>query len=140
MRRRIAIRSASSIRLLLCLCAVNFAIASVRATANTHSDKQREAVEALPEAASTNSADSSVHKLKLGERTAFADIGPLVIQKDGTAKRIANWDTLTDHEKKATLRIVGKRNRERIAELQNQGLDGVEGPNGRVNFVGNDEL
>lgn len=47
-----------------------------------------------------------------------AVLGPLVINKDGTTARIKNWQTMTADEKARTLRIVGARNRKRIAQLK----------------------
>lgn len=49
-------------------------------------------------------------------------LGPLVVNKDGTLSRIANWEQMTDLERQNTLRILGKRN-----QLRREGLAAQEG-------------
>ncbi|KAK8170220.1 hypothetical protein IWX90DRAFT_366307, partial [Phyllosticta citrichinensis] len=44
-------------------------------------------------------------------------LGPMVVNKDGTLSRIANWQKMADIEKKNTLRILGKRNQLRLDAL-----------------------
>lgn len=41
---------------------------------------------------------------------SFDDIGPLVINKDGTLSRIHNWAQMTEPERERTVRVLGKRN------------------------------
>lgn len=51
-------------------------------------------------------------KLVLGESYNLYDkMGPLVINDDGSTRRIANWDVLTEKEKQTTLRVLSKRNK-----------------------------
>lgn len=65
------------------------------------------------------------------QKVSLGDIlGPVVIGKDGSTARIANWGGMTDAEKERTLRIVGARNRRRVALLRGQGKD-VKLQNGR---------
>jgi hypothetical protein len=45
-------------------------------------------------------------------------LGPLVVNKDGTLSRIGNWDQMTEHEKRNTLRVLGKRNQLRTSALK----------------------
>ncbi len=45
-------------------------------------------------------------------------LGPMVVNVDGTMSRISNWDQMADIEKKNTLRIIAKRNRERLDALK----------------------
>lgn len=40
------------------------------------------------------------------------------VNADGSLARIDNWQEMTDKEQKATMRILGKRNRQRLAELR----------------------
>ena len=47
-------------------------------------------------------------------------LGPLVVNRDGTMSRIANWAEMSDVEKKNTLRILGKRNQLRLGHLKDQ--------------------
>ncbi|KAK8237047.1 hypothetical protein HDK77DRAFT_363617, partial [Phyllosticta capitalensis] len=47
-------------------------------------------------------------------------LGPMVVNKDGTLSRIANWQKMTEIEKKNTLRILGKRNQLRLGALRGE--------------------
>lgn len=40
------------------------------------------------------------------------------VNKDGTLSRIHNWDKMTDAERERTLRVLGKRNQSRMADLR----------------------
>ncbi|KAI0673265.1 hypothetical protein C8Q78DRAFT_712979 [Trametes maxima] len=40
----------------------------------------------------------------------FDHLGPVVVNKDGTLSRVANWDAMTPMEKERTLRILVARN------------------------------
>jgi len=42
----------------------------------------------------------------------------MVVGVDGTLSRISNWEGMTDGEKEATLRIIGKRNQARLKVLR----------------------
>ncbi|KAG9960314.1 hypothetical protein KCU61_g6708, partial [Aureobasidium melanogenum] len=53
-----------------------------------------------------------------GEGVALDHLGPMVVNKDGTISRITNWDKMADIEKKNTLRILQKRNKERLDALK----------------------
>ncbi|KAH8131524.1 hypothetical protein LI328DRAFT_9042 [Trichoderma asperelloides] len=56
-------------------------------------------------------------------------LGPLVVNVDGTMSRISNWDKMADIERQNTLRIIGKRNQQRLAALREaRGIS--EGSNG----------
>jgi hypothetical protein len=59
-----------------------------------------------------------------GEGVKLDHLGPLVVNKDGTLSRIANWDKMADIEKQNTLRILGKRNQLRLGELRGEGNEG----------------
>ncbi|KAL7922928.1 hypothetical protein ACQKWADRAFT_312463 [Trichoderma austrokoningii] len=45
-------------------------------------------------------------------------LGPLVVNVDGTMSRISNWDKMAEIERQNTLRIIGKRNQQRLAALR----------------------
>lgn len=47
-------------------------------------------------------------------------LGPLVVNADGTVARIGNWLQMTDIERKNTLRVLGKRNAQRLAVLRGE--------------------
>ena len=67
---------------------------------------------------------SDAIKLKLGEKVAVTGMGPMVIQKDGSTKRITNWDKMTKGEQEAAYRRITKRNRERSAILKKKIAEG----------------
>lgn len=65
--------------------------------------------------------DSGAPQLKVGgEGVALDHLGPLVVNKDGSLSRIANWETMSEKEKKNTLRVLGKRNQLRLGELRGE--------------------
>ncbi|KAJ5495673.1 hypothetical protein N7539_000789 [Penicillium diatomitis] len=55
-------------------------------------------------------------------------LGPMVVNVDGSLSRIGNWAQMAEIERRNTLRIIGKRNRERLARLKAEGVQvgGVE--------------
>ncbi|CZT21136.1 uncharacterized protein RCC_06997 [Ramularia collo-cygni] len=53
-----------------------------------------------------------------GDTVKLDSLGPMVVNTDGTISRIGNWDQMTEMEKKNTLRIVGKRNKQRMDKLK----------------------
>ncbi|KIW06334.1 uncharacterized protein PV09_02797 [Verruconis gallopava] len=55
----------------------------------------------------------------------FDALGPVVVNVDGTLSRITNWDKMADIERKNTLRILAKRNKERLDSLKAQQKDGA---------------
>jgi hypothetical protein len=42
----------------------------------------------------------------------------MVVNRDGTLSRVANWAEMTPHERQATLRVLGKRNQLRLGALR----------------------
>jgi hypothetical protein len=63
----------------------------------------------LPEA----DPNSKLRSIKLGETISFEEMGPVIINTDGTTRRIDNWDELTEHEKEVSWRRISKRNEQR---------------------------
>ncbi|KAJ4987886.1 hypothetical protein SVAN01_06616 [Stagonosporopsis vannaccii] len=63
-----------------------------------------------------------------GEGVKLDHLGPLVVNKDGTLSRIANWDKMADIERQNTLRVLGKRNQLRLGALRGEGAkeDGTQ--------------
>jgi hypothetical protein len=51
--------------------------------------------------------------IQLGETISFEQFGPMILNMDGSIRRIANWDTLSEHEKEVSWRRISKRNEER---------------------------
>lgn len=60
-----------------------------------------------------------------GEGVALDHLGPMVVNKDGTISRITNWDKMADIEKKNTMRILQKRNKQRLDALKQAGEEGA---------------
>mmetsp|Transcript_50865 Transcript_50865/g.58803 ORF Transcript_50865/g.58803 Transcript_50865/m.58803 type:complete len:118 (+) Transcript_50865:43-396(+) len=58
--------------------------------------------------------------IKLGESIRFEEWGPIILNSDGTTRRITNWENLTDHEKEVTWRRISKRNEKRRNFLLDQ--------------------
>ncbi|KAF0644062.1 hypothetical protein FPSE5266_06571 [Fusarium pseudograminearum] len=69
-------------------------------------------------ASSSSSRGDGVTELRVGESVALDSMGPLVVNRDGTMGRIGNWAGMTEHEKAQTLRLLGKRNKERLGVIK----------------------
>ena len=76
------------------------------------------ALPALP-APGEGDGDNTVIEVN-GAAVALDKLGPMVIGRDGTVSRIANWGEMTDIERRNTLRILGKRNQLRLANLRGE--------------------
>jgi len=77
------------------------------------SDENENEILALP-APSTDLIDTG------GEATSttlLSDLGPIIINLDGTMARIPNWLELTEHERAKTMRVIAKRNKVRKEAL-----------------------
>lgn len=76
----------------------------------------------LPDAESSSSVQQKPLRLDLGAEggsTVTLDhLGPMVVNVDGTLSRISNWEQMTEIERKNTLRILGKRNKQRLEALK----------------------
>ncbi|GBG29824.1 Hypothetical Protein FCC1311_060442 [Hondaea fermentalgiana] len=70
----------------------------------------------LPGAASSD--EGPVPKLEVGGKLIFDTLGPIIINSDGTTRRITNWDKLTEYERELTLRKIRQRNNERREKLE----------------------
>ncbi|KAL1840302.1 hypothetical protein VTJ49DRAFT_591 [Mycothermus thermophilus] len=53
-----------------------------------------------------------------GQAVALDNLGPMVVGRDGTVSRIANWHEMTEIERQNTLRVLCKRNQLRLANLR----------------------
>ncbi|PTD04106.1 hypothetical protein FCULG_00000516 [Fusarium culmorum] len=72
----------------------------------------------LPLPAPDSDTGDGVTELRVGESVALDSMGPLVVNRDGTMGRIGNWAGMTEHEKAQTLRLLGKRNKERLEVIK----------------------
>jgi hypothetical protein len=67
------------------------------------------------------SADAPIKlDISTGEGVSLDALGPMVVNKDGTISRIANWDKMAPIEKENTRRIVGRRNQVRLEALRKE--------------------
>ncbi|EON96258.1 putative fungal specific transcription protein [Phaeoacremonium minimum UCRPA7] len=78
------------------------------------------------ESAAGEAGGSSTRIEVNGDGVKLDHLGPLVVHKDGTVSRIANWAEMTDIERKNTLRILGKRNQLRLDTLRGTAEAGEE--------------
>lgn len=53
-----------------------------------------------------------------GSTVKLDHLGPMVVNVDGSLSRIGNWDQMTEIERKNTLRVLGKRNKQRLAAVK----------------------
>jgi predicted Fe-S protein YdhL (DUF1289 family) len=50
----------------------------------------------------------------------------MVVNKDGSLSRIENWAEMSEMERKNTLRVLGKRNKQRLGELKGKAKEQSE--------------
>jgi hypothetical protein len=77
---------------------------------------EQNAIPQLPE----STGDPNLRSIKLGETISFEEMGPVIINADGTTRRIDNWDQLTEQEKETAWRRISKRNEQRRQKLLEQ--------------------
>ncbi|CAM1503950.1 Fc.00g015410.m01.CDS01 [Cosmosporella sp. VM-42] len=53
-----------------------------------------------------------------GDALKLGSLGPLVVNPDGSVGRVTNWAEMTAGEREATLRLLGRRNQERLKVLR----------------------
>eukprot|EP00959_Pyramimonas_sp_CCMP1952_P461418 9481539-Pyramimonas_sp.AAC.1 len=96
---------------------------------------------ALPDAATaTKDQDTSSSVLTVGgESIRMDNLGPIIINTDGTMSRINNWHELTEREQQNTLRLISKRNKQRRDALLAQAKADGEQSGDTGNTVSGDE-
>jgi hypothetical protein len=62
---------------------------------------------------------------RLGETLSLDELGPIIINADGTTRRIGNWKQLSKWEQERTLVRIAKRNQERVAALRKEVGEGT---------------
>eukprot|EP00434_Breviolum_minutum_P026900 symbB.v1.2.023779.t1/scaffold2200.1/size85926/6 len=76
-----------------------------------------QAIEDLEETAETAlPAESTV--MVGGVPMKMDHLGPVIVNEDGSMRRIANWLEMTERERQVALRRIGQRNQQRLAKLQ----------------------
>ncbi|PCG96260.1 Hypothetical protein PENO1_069290 [Penicillium occitanis (nom. inval.)] len=91
---------------------------------NNESNESKSPPLALPP-----TSDSTNQKLDVngqGTTVSLDHLGPIVVNQDGTMSRISNWDKMTEIEQKNTMRIIGKRNKQRLEALKAAGVEAGE--------------
>ena len=59
------------------------------------------------------------HQLEVnGDSIAMTELGPIIVNADGTLRRIENWSKLTKQEQANTMRVVTRRNKKRLEALK----------------------
>ncbi|RSL56033.1 hypothetical protein CEP54_009041 [Fusarium duplospermum] len=67
-----------------------------------------------------------VTALRVGESVRLDALGPLVVNADGSMGRVGNWAGMTEGEREATLRLLGRRNKQRLEALKAKKAEGEE--------------
>ncbi|KAK0740599.1 hypothetical protein B0T18DRAFT_431882 [Schizothecium vesticola] len=79
------------------------------------------ALPALPAAPENSPGENAPQILRVdGAAVVLDHLGPMVIGRDGTVSRIANWGEMAAVERENTLRVLGKRNQVRLAALRGE--------------------
>ncbi|KAL0257692.1 hypothetical protein SLS55_006855 [Diplodia seriata] len=88
---------------------------------NNKAGGEQDAAAALPLPAPPGEGSAEALRLELGADGVKLDaLGPMVVNSDGSLSRIANWERMAEIERRNTLRVIGKRNRERLARLRGE--------------------
>jgi hypothetical protein len=96
---------------------------STYATAHTSDDDTSEkdvnngVKNEVPQLPMADPNDTSIPTLKFGESLRLEELGPIIINSDGSTRRIENWNQLSDQEKEVSWRRISKRNEERRKAL-----------------------
>lgn len=74
----------------------------------------------LPSTESSSDGQPNQIRLDLGADggVTLDHLGPMVVNVDGSLSRIGNWEQMAEIERKNTLRILGKRNKQRLEKLR----------------------
>ena len=66
----------------------------------------------------TTMESAGIRKLQVGgDSMKLEEWGPIIINTDGTTRRIANWGSMTQRERESAWRLIGARNERRRADL-----------------------
>lgn len=90
-----------------------------QAQPQNHPEQEREQL-ALPDATSAPNTQQIDLSQNQGQSVKLDHLGPMVVNTDGTMSRISNWEQMTEMEKQTTLRVLGKRNKQRLDALKKQ--------------------
>ncbi|KAJ5714982.1 uncharacterized protein N7483_012163 [Penicillium malachiteum] len=89
------------------------------AESNTQEQTTKSEQLALPSGESSGANPQRLDLSSEGGSTVTLDhLGPMVVNVDGTLSRISNWEQMTEIERKNTMRVLGKRNKQRLEALK----------------------
>lgn len=97
---------------------------SLKAPSRTISSTESDIEDALREIPSlpppkVHDPSDPVHQLEVnGDSIAMTELGPIIVNADGTLRRIENWSKLTKREQANTIRLVTRRNKKRLEALK----------------------
>eukprot|EP00754_Rhynchopus_humris_P042987 Rhum_TRINITY_DN2901_c0_g1::Rhum_TRINITY_DN2901_c0_g1_i1::g.8792::m.8792 len=110
--RRLLLPTVVLFALLLCVLCVGVA------SGDEHFEPYEGSDDTGPSIPGLSAADGSGIPLHVGRKMKLDHMGPLVIQKDGTTKRVTNWHKMTKGEQEAAYDRITRRNRERLDSLK----------------------
>lgn len=58
-----------------------------------------------------------------GDAVRLDAMGPLVVNVDGSVGRVANWAEMTPAEREGTMRLLQRRNQERLRVLKEKAVE-----------------
>ncbi|OJA20960.1 hypothetical protein AZE42_03503 [Rhizopogon vesiculosus] len=101
---------------------VSCAMSASEATTSTNGHQTPNASPLLIAPPSSSSDNVNAKQVTLGssETVKFDNLGPLVVNSDGTLSRIANWENMTEQERERAMRVLAARNRTRLAKQADQ--------------------
>ncbi|KAJ4341653.1 hypothetical protein N0V87_001668 [Didymella glomerata] len=102
------------------LIADKWALEKKGSAKHQHTEYQAPSDEQVPLLPALGSSSGAPQLEVGGEGVTLDHLGPMVVNKDGSLSRIANWESMSDKEKKNTLRVLGKRNQLRLDELKGE--------------------
>ncbi|CAO3617369.1 unnamed protein product [Cunninghamella blakesleeana] len=91
---------------------------SKRYFSNTRNIMTNSPIEHKPILALPSTAEETVEKVDVNDTYKLKELGPVVVNENGTLSRINNWREMTDIEKSNVNRILLKRNRARLEKLK----------------------
>lgn len=142
-----SLRSSSSLRSISSTSSSTFAPNMTSATTNPSTEPQREqppsesSENKAPILALPSTSDSTDQKLDVsgqGTTVSLDHLGPIVVNQDGTMSRISNWEKMREIEKQNTMRIIGKRNKQRLDALKAAGVEAGESWCSSSRYIRND--
>jgi hypothetical protein len=75
---------------------------------------------------SSTSLEAEVSRtINLGETISLEELGPIIINADGTTRRITNWSGLTKIEQENSWRVISARNLKRLKKLQEKAAEKI---------------